>query len=107
MAEKSRSDFDPLRQGLYVGRPDDPTVGVISENALERGEDTPRPDMYQLYRAADWTSSPAPVIAQGGAPEPQTDHAPDGVGELGSACSRGHAFRARPSRRGVGAEETS
>ncbi len=33
---------------------------------LDRGEDTPRPDMYQLYRAADRTSPPAPVIAQAG-----------------------------------------
>src|SRR6266851_3127493 len=30
------------------------------------GEDTPRADMYQLYRAADRTSPPAPVIAQAG-----------------------------------------
>src|SRR6266852_3959832 len=28
------------------------------------GEDTPSPDMSQLYRAADRTSPPAPVIAQ-------------------------------------------
>src|SRR6266852_766529 len=30
------------------------------------GEDTPRADMYQLYRAADRTSPPAPVMAQAG-----------------------------------------
>ncbi len=61
-----RSDFDRLRRGLYVGRPDDPTLGMTSENGLEPGEDTPRPDVYQLYRAADRTSPPPPVIAQAG-----------------------------------------
>src|SRR6266851_4391548 len=34
------------------------------ENAWTPGEDTPGADMYQLYRAADRTSPPAPAIAQ-------------------------------------------
>src|SRR5207244_11067828 len=39
---------------------------MTSKNAWKPGEDTPGPDMYQLYRAADRTSPPAPVIAQAG-----------------------------------------
>jgi hypothetical protein len=37
-----------------------------SENAWNPGGDTTQADMYQLYRAADRTSPPAPVIAQAG-----------------------------------------
>src|SRR6266852_4426625 len=57
-------------RGLYVGRPDEKPPRASDRNRirerLDRGEDTPRPDMYQLYRAADRTSPPAPVIAQAG-----------------------------------------
>src|SRR5712664_3097439 len=68
---------------------------MTSGNAWEPGgRDTPRPDMYQLYRAADRTSPPAPVIAQAGGTRglkpivrpchgsPDALHAPDLHGRL-------------------------
>ena len=74
--EKSRSDFDRLRKGLYVGRPDDPTLGMTSENAWNRGKTPPdltctsctEPRTGPLPRAGDCTSW---VHAR-----PQTDRAP-------------------------------
>src|SRR5712664_3810077 len=52
--------FNRLNQRLQA-------LAMTSGNAWEPGgRDTPRPDMYQLYRAADRTSPPAPVIAQAG-----------------------------------------
>ena len=64
--KKAEAISIPCAGGLYVGRPDDPTLGMTSKNAWKPGEDPPGPDMYQLYRAADRTSPPAPVIAQAG-----------------------------------------
>ena len=66
-SKKAEAISIPCAGGLSVGRPDDPTLGMTSKNAWKPGEDTPGPDMYQLYRAADRTSPPAPVIAQAGA----------------------------------------
>ncbi len=48
------------RRGLYVGCPDDSTLGLTGENNWSgAGEGYPRPDLYQLYRAADRDLSPA------------------------------------------------
>src|SRR5229473_1800409 len=59
------------------------------------GEDTPRADMYQLYRAADWTSPPAPVIAQEVTPTAASWCATDGGARPWKGCLRAG------SRRGV------
>src|SRR5712664_4559456 len=52
--------FNRLNQRLQA-------LAMTSGNAWEPGgRDTPRPDMYQLYRGADRTSPPVPVIARAG-----------------------------------------
>src|SRR5229473_250785 len=67
----------------------------MRERPGPRGEDTPRADMYQLYRAADWTSPPAPVIAQEVTPTAASWCATDGGARPWKGCLRAG------SRRGV------
>src|SRR5438128_11137018 len=62
-------------------------------SAWKPGEDTPGPDMYQLYRAADRTSPPAPVIAQAGCTQglklivrPKSKGLPDRTGAARPFC---------------------
>src|SRR5712692_4758714 len=62
----------------------------MRERPGPRGEDTPRADMYQLYRAADWTSPPAPVVAQAVTPTAPSWCATDGGARPGRvACAQG------------------
>ena len=70
-------------------------VREMRERPGPRGEDTPRADMYQLYRAADWTSPPAPVIAQAVTPTAASWCATDGGARPWKGCLRAG------SRRGV------
>src|SRR5712691_3054152 len=58
------------------------------ENAWTPGEDTPGVDMYQLYRAADRTSPPAPVIAQAVTPTAASWCATDGGARPWKGCLR-------------------
>src|SRR5229473_4506240 len=70
------------------------------------GEDTPRADMYQLYRAADWTSPPAPVIAQEVTPTAASWCATDGGARPWKGCLRAGSRRGvQLARSGRGASE--
>src|SRR5712692_10431120 len=70
------------------------------------GEDTPRADMYQLYRAADWTSPPAPVIAQAVTPTAASWCATDGGARPWKGCLRAGSRRGvQLARSGRGASE--
>jgi len=55
-----------LVQSALRRLPDVLMLAMRCENAWTPGEDTSGADMYQLYRTADRTSSPAPLIAQAG-----------------------------------------
>src|SRR5437899_2475493 len=56
--KKAEAISIPCAEWLYVGRLDDPTLGMTSKNAWTPGEDTPGPDMYQLYRGRGPDLSP-------------------------------------------------